>query len=671
MWLALCKPDFLRIAVELKEIKGVGDKTLVKLNEIGIFSVTDLINNLPRSYCDMTNVSSPKDIVEGEHMLLKVKILKVYPKQYSKNKLCYIKCDTICEDLEISLIWFNMPYMEYSLACGDYLVWGVIKYENKKYTMVNPNFADINNKYKLKDVQPIYSLKGKIGEVSYRKILENAILNADIENLLPQYFDLKDIFYKIHFAKSAIEMENAQEQLATYELAVQLLCYKMLRKLKKCNPMKVQYPHFVDTLLPYKLTESQVHALQEIVADLQSGLQMNRFVLGDVGSGKTIVAHLAMYMVCCEGGQSALLAPTEILARQHFENFKKVFGKFGIKIALLTSQIAKEEKKEILERLANGEIDMLFATHSCVEDNVKFYNLQLVVIDEAHKFGVKQKSSLLAKGECVHCISMSATPLPRSFAMMVFGDLKISKLYKTESRKSNIKTYALRSNKIEDMFKYFSEKCQKGSQIIIVCPHVNDNDTEDLYSVKSVYKMLSGKVIAKEDIGLLYGSMKNADKEKVISNFYSGKIKVLVSTTVIEVGIDIPAVDTIAILGADRFGIATLHQLRGRVGRDGRQAECYLHCMSYTIPDRILQMKEISDGVVLSELDSKARGYGDFIGFNQSGKNSYSKYVIKITLDMIDSAKNIVCSVDTNSLDQKLLKKMMHKYNFYQDIVLN
>lgn len=189
MWLALCKPDFLRIAVELKEIKGVGDKTLVKLNEIGIFSVADLINNLPRSYCDMTNVSSPKDIVEGEHMLLKVKILKVYPKQYSKNKLCYIKCDTICEDLEISLIWFNMPYMEYSLACGDYLVWGVIKYENKKYSMVNPNFADINNKYKLKDVQPIYSLKGKIGEVSYRKILENAILNADIENLLPQYFE--------------------------------------------------------------------------------------------------------------------------------------------------------------------------------------------------------------------------------------------------------------------------------------------------------------------------------------------------------------------------------------------------------------------------------------------------------------------------------------------------
>lgn len=657
--------------MELKEIKGVGDKTLLKLNELGIFTVTDLINNLPRNYCDMTNVSSPKDIVEGEHSLLKVNILKVYPKQYSKNKVCYIKCDGLCEDMQIGLIWFNMPYMQYSLDCGEYLVWGIIKYENKKYTMVNPNIAEVGNKYKLKDVQPIYSLKGQIGEVSYRKILENAISNCNIENLLPHYFDLKDIYTKIHFAKSMQEVEKAQEQLATYELAVQLLCYKMLRSLKTCSPINAQYPHFVEDLLPYKLTESQQQALNEIILDLKSGFQMNRFVLGDVGSGKTIIAHLAMFMIYKSGNQSALLAPTEILARQHFDNFKKVFGKFGIKIALLTSQVTKVERKNILIGLENGEIDMLFATHSCVEESVIFKNLKLAVIDEAHKFGVKQKSNLLAKGECVHCISMSATPLPRSFAMMVFGDLKISKLYKAESRKSNIKTYALRSNKIEDMFKYLSEKCVKGSQVIIVCPHVNDNETDDLYSVKSVYKMLVGKFFAKDDIGLLYSSMKNVDKEKVISDFYQGKIKALVSTTVIEVGIDIPSVDTIAILGADRFGIASLHQLRGRIGRDGRQAECYLHCMSYTIPERILQMKEITDGVVLSELDSKARGYGDFIGFNQSGKNSFNKYFIKITIEMIENAKKIVSDIDEYSLDQKLLKKMMHKYNFYQDIVLN
>ncbi len=255
--------------------------------------------------------------------------------------------------------------------------------------------------------------------------------------------------------------------------------------------------------------------------------------------------------------------------------------------------------------------------------------------------------------------------------MMVFGDLTISKLYKAENRKSNIKTYALRSNKIEDMFKYFADKIKNNSQIIIVCPRVVDCELEDIYSVKSVYKMICGKYFNKSQVGLLYGAMKNADKDKVIEDFQKGNIKVLVSTTVIEVGIDIPSVDTIAILGADRFGIASLHQLRGRVGRDGRFSECYLHCASYNIPDRIKQMKEIDDGVLLSELDSKARGFGDLIGFNQSGKNVFDKYIVKITLDMIATAKSIVDNIVLDKIDNIILSKMIEKYNFYQDIVLN
>ncbi len=655
----------------LREVKGVGDKTLEKLNSLGIYDIMDLVDYLPKNYLDFTKISKPEDIVEGEYTLLKVSIVQVYTKQYSKNKVCYIKADCVCENTALSLIWFNMPYMEHNLCCGDFLIWGVIRYENKKYTMVNPNISDINNKYKLKDIKPIYSLKGKIGEVTYRKIVENALDTCEIDNLLPNQFDLAKIYKDIHFAKSYNQMIDSQKALATYELAVQLLCYKVLRQTYKCDILTCDYPHIVDKLLPYKLTESQINALNAIIDDLKSGNAMNRFILGDVGSGKTIVAHLAMYMVFEKGYQSALLAPTEILAMQHFNNFNKVFGNLNIKTAILTSSTSKDNREIILQDLKDGKIDVLFSTHSCVSESVEFCNLKLAVIDEAHKFGVKQKADLIAKGKSVHCLSMSATPLPRSFAMMVFGDLTISKLYKAENRKSNIKTYALRSNKIEDMFKYFADKIKNNSQIIIVCPRVVDCELEDIYSVKSVYKMICGKYFNKSQVGLLYGAMKNADKDKVIEDFQKGNIKVLVSTTVIEVGIDIPSVDTIAILGADRFGIASLHQLRGRVGRDGRFSECYLHCASYNIPDRIKQMKEIDDGVLLSELDSKARGFGDLIGFNQSGKNVFDKYIVKITLDMIATAKSIVDNIVLDKIDNIILSKMIEKYNFYQDIVLN
>lgn len=657
--------------MDLKSLKGVGDKTLVKLNSLGIYSVADLVNYMPKSYLDMTKISTPEQMVEGEYSLLKVTIIKVYPKQYSKNKLCYIKCDSLSGELPITLIWFNMPYMEYNLKCGEFLVWGIVRFENNKYSLINPNIASVDNKYKLKDVKPIYSLKGKVGEVTYRKILDNALENYTFDNLLPELFNMSELYKNIHFPKRIEDMENSQLKLAIYELVIQLLCYKSLRANVKCTPINFAYPQYVDYLLDYKLTDSQVQAIEDVIFDLYSGNLMNRFVLGDVGSGKTIVAHIIISMFCEKNLQNVLLAPTEILALQHYKNFEEVFGKLGFESALLTSSTSKAERDSIIEKVKNGQIKVVFSTHSCLNGDIEFKNLKFAVIDEVHKFGVKNKANLLSKGSEVHCLSMSATPLPRSFAMVTFGDMKISKLYKAENRKTNIKTFILRSNKLDNMFSYFADKIKNGSQIIIVCPRIVDSELEDFYSVKSVYNLISKRIFNKEDIGLLYGNMKSEAKDKVINDFYNGKIKILVSTTVIEVGIDIPAVDTIAILGADRFGIASLHQLRGRVGRDGRPAECYLHCTSYTVPNRIRQMKEIDDGVLLSEIDAEERGYGDLLGFNQSGKNNFNKFVVKINKDSINLAKEIVNNIDINKLDKDLLNKYLEKYEYYQDIVLN
>lgn len=657
--------------LNLGDIKGVGAKTLEKLNSLGIYTVTDLVENLPSSYLDMTKISTSEDIVEGVPLLLKLNITKVYPMQYSKNKVSYIKCDSLCDDLSINLIWFNMPHMKYTLECGEFLVWGIVNYNNKKWTMVNPNIADVENKYKLKDLKPNYSLKGKIPEVNYRKIIDNALCECSIPNMFGELFNLNKVFRDIHFAKSVEQMQNAQRTLAIYEIAVQLFCYKAARNLYYTKPIEVEYPRYVEEILPYSLTKSQKQAINDIISDFAEEHPMNRFILGDVGSGKTIVAHLAINMIAQKGYQCVMLAPTEILAYQHFDNYIKVFKNFGLNVALLTSSTPKEEREILLHNLEIGKINVLFSTHSCVEDSVKFANLKLAVIDEAHKFGVKQKSNLLLKGDGVHCLSMSATPLPRTFAMIVFGDLKISKLFKAEGRENNVKTYILRSNKIDDMFSYFAKKVKSGSQIFVVCPRVVENESADLYSVKSVYKMLSKKFFDKAEISMLYGGMKSVDKQKAILDFAEGKTKVLVSTTVIEVGIDIKSVDTIAILAADAFGIATLHQLRGRVGRDGRQSECYLHTMCYKIPERIKNMKNCNDGVLLSEMDAKLRGYGDFIGFSQSGKNDFSKYAVIITEEMIAQAKQIADNVNNDDIPHSLLQKYMIKYDFYKDIILN
>lgn len=657
--------------IRLLDIKGVGEKTLLKLGELGIDSVQGLIEFLPKNYLDMTKISSINEIVEGEFALLKVNILNVQPKRYSSNHICYIKCDAECENFKLTLIWFNMPYMEYTLSCGEFLVWGMVKYDNGRYTLINPSVSTIENKYKLKDVTPIYPLKGKIGEVSFRKIMENALEKFSFDNLLPKMFDLNKIYTSIHFPKTMKEMRLSQYYLALYELVVQLLCYKKMRKTTENAPLKIKYPHFVDSILPFSLTQSQQQAIENIIADLNEKTLMNRLILGDVGSGKTIVAFYAMIMVALQGGQCVLLAPTEILVNQHYNKFKKLFADIGLQFDILTSGTILAKQDEIKEKLANGSLNILFSTHSCLSDKIKIPNLKLAVIDEAHKFGVKQKAVLQAKSQFVNCLLMSATPVPRAMAMVLFGDLKISKLYKAEGLATNIKTYCLRSNKLFDMFNYFAKKIQTGSQVIVVCPRVVDNSGADIYSARSMFKELSNTCFKDIKVGLLYGGMKNDDKIKVMQAFDSGEIKVLVSTTVVEVGIDVPNVDTIAIIGSDRFGIATLHQLRGRVGRDGREAECYLHTATFDIPERIKKMQEISDGLRLAELDAKMRGYGDFIGFNQSGGNSFDRFKIKITESMIKLAKKIVDTIDMDNLDEKVFSMYLDKYYNYKDVIMN
>lgn len=655
--------------MELKDIKGVGIKTLEKLAQLGIESPQSLLDFLPKKYIDFTTPSSINDIVEGEYVLLKIQIVSV-SKNLSKQGKNYIKCDAKCDNVELEIFWFNSPYLEYSLKKGEWVVWGEINFASKKYKMINPQISDTKNKYKLKDVMPIYPLKDKIGDVAFRKILEELIKNIDFNYLLQDKFDLKEIYKKIHFPKSVDEMNEGQTSLAIYKLSLQFLAYKKFRKIQNKQPYNILYPQYVDKYLPYNLTKSQKDAVCDIVEDFNSNNVFSRMILGDVGSGKTIVAFYAMIAVVMQKSfQCVMIAPTEILVKQHFEKFNKLFSSLGIKTAFLSSSVVGKDRENLLNRLKNGQIEILFATHSCFSANVQFLNLALMIVDEVHKFGVKQKAILQSKGQGVNCLLMSATPLPRAFAMTVFGDLKVSKLYKANERKTTTETYILSCKKVEDMYAYIARQIKNSSKAIIVVPRIVDND--DNYSLQSVYKKLCKDYVDKSQIAMLFGSMTNFEKDNVITKFKNGEIKIIVSTSVIEVGIDVPDCDIIAIMRSDKFGLASLHQLRGRVGRDGRHSECYLHCSSLKVPERLKNLKNCCDGVKLSELDAENRGYGDFIGFNQSGKSGFENFSIKITKEIIFKAKQIADQCDLMSFDEKLLNEMLARYSYFENVLLN
>ncbi|MEG1985598.1 MAG: helicase-related protein [Clostridia bacterium] len=651
----------------LKDIKGVGDVTLEKLKNLDILNISDLINFLPKTYIDMTLPVSLKSVNDGQFSLFKLKIVSVGSIVKTKSGLQFFNAKA--EDCLLSeegkssraiigineaarLVWFNQPYLRQTIQVGgQYLCFAKVKHVGRHIELINPIIELEASSKKLKGILPVYRTKNLIYQGVMRAILSEALKSYTSESLIlpniEKKYNLINIFqayYDAHFPNSLLEASEAHRRILIEDTAKMITYYKISNQNRQ-NTRKIFYNKpfsitndFIATL-PFELTKSQQQALLEISDDLCGSEKLTRILAGDVGSGKTIIAFIVMFYAVKCGFQAAMMAPTEILANQHYENAKAFFKGFNVNIVFLSGSVTGEQRKYSQELIKSGKANIIIGTHSVFQKKIEYKNLSLVVMDEQHKFGVVQKFDFEEKGLSVDTLTLSATPIPRSIAMIMYDELKLSQIERNTDVK--IKTMIIDDNKKSKMFNFIHDEALKGNQTFIVCPRISDSEGMDMYSATELYDELKNTTFKDISVGLLHGKLSSDKKNSIMNDFLNKKIDVLISTTVIEVGIDIKNATIIAVLNSERFGLATLHQLRGRVGRGDKNSYCFLHTPSGE-NERLQVLVDCNSGLKIAEMDFAMRGGGDFLGARQRGDTFDTKYMVRLTPDIIKIAKDIV-----------------------------
>jgi len=664
------KKDF--IFSNINKLKGVGPQLSKYLKKKKIEKIKDIILNLPYSETDRSKIYKLNELEIGKTQSIKVKIKKLnFPR--IRNLPNKINCED--ETGKIDIVYFNSRegYLRKLFLVNEWvIISGRVNYFNKKYQITNPDYVTTleNQDYVIKNI-PKYDLTKGINEKKYRSISEQVIKNIPlIDDWLNSEFLKKNNL--INWNKSILNLHSVKEskninspsfrRIVFDELCANFLALSENRKrIRKRKTPKLFNNSYVDTIiksLPFELTSSQKKVLNEINLDLISDYRMFRIIQGDVGSGKTIVSLLAISNIIKSGYQCALMCPTEILAKQHYELAKKVFKDIGLKINFLTGKTEYKKKKEILLDLSNGKTDLLIGTHALFQKKINFKRLGLVVIDEQHKFGVKQRSDLAIKGgnEC-DVLLMSATPIPRTMMMSLYGDMDVSKITEKPLKRKKIITLSKPEKKISEIWPFIKKQIELDNQVFWVCPLIEESAFLDYTSAKKKFKLIEQKF--KKKVGLIHGSLEKDEKQKILKKFLEKKISILVSTTVIEVGIDFPNANLIIIENANKFGLAQLHQLRGRVGRGEKQGICILlfkDGLSKKAVKRIKILKESDDGFFIAEEDLKLRGFGDLIGYQQSGTKNF-RFADPINHeDLFRLAENYIKNIN-NEVNHK-------KYNF-------
>ena len=658
--------------MELKNIKGIGPKSLEGLLELGINTVDDLIRYYPYRY----NIYKPvniNNIIDNSIVTLTGKVVSK-PTVFRSNKIkSIIRFQFESSNSIINVTIFNQSYL-YKLLYLNRELTLVGKYEELKNTLV-VNKVLMEPIYKTK-IEPIYHVNSEIKRATLIKAINDAIDAEDIKEIIPSYISDK---YELVDSATAIKCIHNPTSTDNYKKALLKLKYEELFEfLFKINFLKFKnqvMDNFVvkeldkkdlDEVIeyvPFNLTNDQKDALVDILNDFKGLKRMNRLVLGDVGSGKTIVAFLSILLNRKAGYQSAMLAPTEVLAVQHFESFNKLFKDLGVSVKLLTGSTSLEEKKNTLEGLKTGNIDLVIGTHAILEDKVVFNNLGLVVTDEQHRFGVNQRDALKNKGKFVDVLYMSATPIPRTYALTIYGDMDISIIKEKPKGRKDIITTLHKFSGIKSVVNQLEEEILNGHQVYVVSPLIEDEEeTSELNDLKRVKETLEDNLAGKYKIDILHGRLKSVDKDKIINNFKEGKSNILLSTTVIEVGVDVPNATCMVIFNAERFGLATLHQLRGRVGRNSLQSYCML--LSDKESDRLNVMCESNDGFYISEQDLKLRGSGDLFGTKQHGD-----MVFRISDIIKDSRILLQCKKDSEEFILNNIENNFRDYKYFQNLI--
>ena len=632
--------SYRNIYSKLEDIptKYVTAKQLSNLKSLGINRVYDLIYYFPRAYDDRTNIKKIGELKFNEYVVLKATVMSVVNLTVRSGKKI-VKAMVTDGTGIMEILWFGMPYIKKSLKIGEeYLFIGQTK-KSAIFQLINPEYKLFSGQQKVSEneILPIYSSNKNITQNSLRKLVEKFLvnfLNYFEENipkkLIKEYriMERKSAIKNIHYPISMKEIEEAKRRFAIEELLIlelgilknRFIIENSNSKNYKVEGKKEKVREFLSQLT-FNLTNAQKRVIKEIYDEISNGKIVNRLIQGDVGSGKTVVAMVMLIYMAENAYQGALMAPTEILANQHYLGIKERLEKIGLRVELLTSSIKGKKKNEILEGIANGEIDIVIGTHSLIEDNVIFKKLGLIVIDEQHRFGVNQRNKLREKGFLGNLLVMSATPIPRSLALSIYGDLDLSIIDELPPGRTPIKTKWIASDEdLEKMYNFIYKKVNEGNQAYFVAPLIETSDKMALKSVDKVSEEIERKFSNKK-IGIIHGKMKAKEKDDVMFKFKNKEYDILIATTVIEVGIDVPASTIMTIYNAERFGLSALHQLRGRVGRGSKQSYCFLisNSMTENSKQRLSIMEETEDGFRIAEEDLKLRNSGEIFGLRQSG----------------------------------------------------
>lgn len=619
----------LTASTDIRFLKGVGEKRAELLRKKGIDTVGALLRFYPRAYLDWQNITPISECHEGENVCVRAEITSPVKTANIRRGMTLYKFSAADDSGVIEVTLFNRKYLAENLREGrSYLFYGKLGYGITLRQMSSPEIMPAE----YMGIEPVYAATEGLSSKTIEKIMKNALVYTDsMQDAIPDGIrqknglcDFKTALKSIHFPLERQALESAKRRLVFEELFVLqtglLFLKRRRRALAGCTVKKNLLEEFKMTL-SFKLTGAQERVINECLSDMMSPRPMNRLIQGDVGSGKTAVAAALMYISAGNGFQSALMAPTELLAEQHFKTLCKITENSGIKCALLTGSLTKKQKDEVKAGLKSGEIKVAVGTHALLTDDVEFENLGLVVTDEQHRFGVGQRGRLSSKGNNPHTLVMSATPIPRTLGLIIYGDLDISIIDEYPAGRQKIATYCVDSSYNARVCNYIKKFIAEGRQAYIVCPLVDENEALGIKSASEYYEELSENQFKGYTVGLLHGKMKPKDKESVMRRFAAGEIQLLISTTVIEVGIDVPNAALMVIENAERFGLSQLHQLRGRIGRGEYSSACILisDVKSGDTKRRLDVIKNNTDGFKIADEDLKLRGPGDFLGSRQHG----------------------------------------------------
>ena len=653
--------------MNLEEIKGIGPKTLTLLSKLDIVTIYDLLTYYPYRYNILKKVRLEETI---DNSGLIIGVVECIPKvAYIRRNFNSLSFRLITENKIIKVIIYNRAFMKNNLLVGKKI--SIIgKYNPKSNTFIASDIR-LSEIYNM-EIEPIYHSFSGINSKQINKIIINALdSKVDMIDYIPysyvdkyKFLNKLDSIKEIHMPHDANEIKKAKVRLI-YEEFFQFMFKMNYLKLKRLQgdyglERKVNYSKVEDFIntLPFELTSDQLSATKEIYHDLTTPKRMNRLLLGDVGSGKTIVSVIALYINYLGGYQGSLMAPTEVLATQHYENISKQMP--NLRIGLLVGSLKVSEKKKVLEKLKNNEIDILIGTHAILSENVEFNNLGLVITDEQHRFGVNQRKTMQNKGIMTDILYMSATPIPRTYALALYGDMDLSLIKTKPNGRKEIKTIVKKESEIKDVLKSIWDELKDGHQIYVVAPLIEDEEETDINDIKKLKDNFEKAFGSKVKIAILHGKMKKNEKNEVMNDYKDKKIQILISTTVIEVGIDVKNATVMVIYNAERFGLATLHQLRGRVGRNELTSYCYLICNQDI--ERLKVLEESNDGFYISEKDFEMRGEGDLFGVKQSGDMVFKlgdlrrdfKILMKTKEDSLEYLQNF----DNNILYKEIMEKL-------------